>query len=168
LFEELGFYHIGPIDGHSFEHLLPVLRNVRDNQKGPVLIHVVTQKGKGYAPAEAAADKHHGVNKFDVITGAQAKAKPNAPSYTSVFAEALIQEATLDDKIVGVSAAMPNGTGLDKHAELFPTRSFDVGIAEQHAVTFAAGLAADGYKPFCALYSTFLQRGYDQLVHDVA
>ncbi|UXS38611.1 1-deoxy-D-xylulose-5-phosphate synthase [Agrobacterium tumefaciens] len=168
LFEELGFYHIGPIDGHSFDHLLPVLRNVRDNQKGPVLIHVVTQKGKGYAPAEAAADKYHGVNKFDVITGAQAKAKPNAPSYTSVFAEALIQEATLDDKIIGVTAAMPNGTGLDKMAELFPTRTFDVGIAEQHAVTFAAGLAADGYKPFCALYSTFLQRGYDQLVHDVA
>jgi 1-deoxy-D-xylulose-5-phosphate synthase len=159
LFEELGFYHIGPIDGHSFDHLLPVLRNVRDNQKGPVLIHVVTQKGKGYAPAEAAADKYHGVNKFDVITGAQAKAKPNAPSYTSVFAEALIQEATLDDKIIGVTAAMPNGTGLDKMAELFPSRTFDVGIAEQHAVTFAAGLAADGYKPFC---------GYDQLVHDVA
>ena len=145
-----------------------MLRNVRDNQKGPVLIHVVTQKGKGYAPAEAAADKYHGVNKFDVITGAQAKAKPNAPSYTSVFAEALIQEATLDDKIIGVTAAMPNGTGLDKMAELFPSRTFDVGIAEQHAVTFAAGLAADGYKPFCALYSTFLQRGYDQLVHDVA
>ena len=168
LFEELGFYHIGPIDGHSFDHLLPVLRNVRDNQKGPVLIHVVTQKGKGYAPAEAAADKYHGVNKFDVITGAQAKAKPNAPSYTSVFAEALIQEATLDDKIIGVTAAMPNGTGLDKMAELFPSRTFDVGIAEQHAVTFAAGLAADGYKPFCALYSTFLQRAYDQLIHDIS
>jgi len=168
LFEELGFYHIGPIDGHSFDHLLPVLRNVRDNQKGPVLIHVVTQKGKGYAPAEAAADKYHGVNKFDVITGTQAKAKPNAPSYTSVFAETLVQEAKLDDKIVGVTAAMPSGTGLDKLAELFPKRTFDVGIAEQHAVTFAAGLAAEGYKPFCALYSTFLQRGYDQLVHDVA
>lgn len=168
LFEELGFYHIGPIDGHSFEHLLPVLRNVRDHQQGPVLIHVVTQKGKGYAPAEAAADKYHGVNKFDVITGAQAKAKPNAPSYTNVFAEALIQEAGYDDKIIGVTAAMPSGTGLDKLAAIYPQRVFDVGIAEQHAVTFAAGLAADGFKPFCALYSTFLQRGYDQLVHDVA
>jgi 1-deoxy-D-xylulose-5-phosphate synthase len=168
MFEEMGFYHIGPIDGHSFDHLLPVLRNVRDNGKGPVLIHVVTQKGKGYAPAEAAADKYHGVNKFDVITGAQAKAKPNAPSYTAVFAEALVQEATLDEKIVGVTAAMPNGTGLDKLNDLFPSRTFDVGIAEQHAVTFAAGLAAEGYKPFCALYSTFLQRGYDQVVHDVA
>ncbi|SMC91793.1 1-deoxy-D-xylulose-5-phosphate synthase [Rhizobium sp. RU36D] len=168
MFEELGFYHIGPIDGHSFDHLLPVLRNVRDNGKGPVLIHVVTQKGKGYAPAEAAADKYHGVNKFDVITGAQAKAKPNAPAYTSVFADALVQEATHDEKIVGITAAMPSGTGLDKLAELFPKRTFDVGIAEQHAVTFAAGLAAEGYKPFCALYSTFLQRGYDQVVHDVA
>lgn len=168
MFEELGFYHIGPIDGHSFDHLLPVLRNVRDNAKGPVLIHVVTQKGKGYAPAEAAADKYHGVNKFDVITGAQAKAKPNAPAYTSVFADALVQEATHDEKIVGITAAMPSGTGLDKLAELFPKRTFDVGIAEQHAVTFAAGLAAEGYKPFCALYSTFLQRGYDQVVHDVA
>jgi 1-deoxy-D-xylulose-5-phosphate synthase len=168
MFEEMGFYHIGPIDGHSFEHLLPVLRNVRDNAKGPVLIHVVTQKGKGYAPAEAAADKYHGVNKFDVITGAQAKAKPNAPSYTNVFAEALVQEAALDDKIVGITAAMPNGTGLDKLQNLYPARTFDVGIAEQHAVTFAAGLASEGYKPFCALYSTFLQRGYDQVVHDVA
>ncbi|WP_439873117.1 1-deoxy-D-xylulose-5-phosphate synthase [Rhizobium leguminosarum] len=168
MFEEMGFHYTGPIDGHSFDHLLPVLRNVRDNGRGPVLIHVVTQKGKGYAPAEAAADKYHGVNKFDVITGAQAKAKPNAPSYTSVFAEALVQEAALDDKIVGITAAMPNGTGLDKLAEAFPSRCFDVGIAEQHAVTFAAGLAADGYKPFCALYSTFLQRAYDQLVHDVA
>jgi 1-deoxy-D-xylulose-5-phosphate synthase len=168
LFEELGFYHIGPIDGHSFDHLLPVLRNVRDNGNGPVLIHVVTQKGKGYAPAEAAADKYHGVNKFDVITGAQAKAKPNAPSYTSVFAEALIQEAELDPKIIGITAAMPNGTGLDKFAEIFPKRTFDVGIAEQHAVTFAAGLAAEGYKPFAAIYSTFLQRAYDQVVHDVA
>ena len=168
MFEEMGFYHVGPIDGHSFEHLLPVLRNVRDNGKGPILIHVVTQKGKGYAPAEAAADKYHGVNKFDVITGAQAKAKPNAPSYTAVFAEALIQEAKLDEKIVGVTAAMPNGTGLDKLNDIFPKRTFDVGIAEQHAVTFAAGLAAEGYKPFCALYSTFLQRGYDQVVHDVA
>ncbi|MBW8318199.1 MAG: 1-deoxy-D-xylulose-5-phosphate synthase, partial [Rhizobium sp.] len=163
MFEEMGFYHIGPIDGHSFEHLLPVLRNVRDNGQGPVLIHVVTQKGKGYAPAEAAADKYHGVNKFDVITGTQAKAKPNAPSYTAVFGEALVQEATLDEKIVGITAAMPSGTGLDKLAEIFPKRTFDVGIAEQHAVTFAAGLAAEGFKPFCALYSTFLQRGYDQV-----
>lgn len=168
MFEEMGFYHIGPIDGHSFEHLLPVLRNVRDNAQGPVLIHVVTQKGKGYPPAEAAADKYHGVNKFDVITGAQTKVKPNAPSYTSVFADALVQEATLDDKIVGITAAMPNGTGLDKLQEFFPKRCFDVGIAEQHAVTFAAGLAAEGYKPFAALYSTFLQRAYDQVVHDVA
>lgn len=168
MFEEMGFYHIGPIDGHSFEHLLPVLRNVRDNAHGPVLIHVVTQKGKGYAPAEAAADKYHGVNKFDVITGAQAKVKPNAPSYTNVFAEALVQEAELDDKIVGITAAMPSGTGLDKLADLYPSRCFDVGIAEQHAVTFAAGLAAEGYKPFTALYSTFLQRAFDQVVHDVA
>ena len=168
MFEEMGFYHIGPIDGHSFEHLLPVLRNVRDNAHGPVLIHVVTQKGKGYAPAEAAADKYHGVNKFDVITGAQAKVKPNAPSYTAVFAEALVQEAELDDKIVGITAAMPSGTGLDKLADAFPSRCFDVGIAEQHAVTFAAGLAAEGYKPFTALYSTFLQRAFDQVVHDVA
>ncbi|ACM25700.1 1-deoxy-D-xylulose-5-phosphate synthase [Agrobacterium sp. SHOUNA12C] len=168
MFEEMGFYHIGPIDGHSFDHLLPVLRNVRDNAQGPVLIHVVTQKGKGYAPAEAAADKYHGVNKFDVITGAQAKVKPNAPSYTSVFADALVQEATFDDKIVGITAAMPSGTGLDKLQEVFPKRCFDVGIAEQHAVTFAAGLAAEGFKPFAALYSTFLQRAYDQVVHDVA
>ncbi|WP_041169618.1 1-deoxy-D-xylulose-5-phosphate synthase [Sinorhizobium meliloti] len=168
LFEEMGFYHIGPIDGHSFDHLLPVLRNVRDNAKGPVLIHVVTQKGKGYPPAEAAADKYHGVNKFDVITGAQAKAKPNAPAYTTVFADALTQEASLDDKIVAITAAMPSGTGLDKFASVHPSRCFDVGIAEQHAVTFAAGLAAEGYKPFAALYSTFLQRAYDQVVHDVA
>jgi 1-deoxy-D-xylulose-5-phosphate synthase len=168
MFEEMGFYHIGPIDGHSFEHLLPVLRNVRDNARGPVLIHVVTQKGKGYPPAEAAVDKYHGVNKFDVVTGAQAKSKPNAPSYTSVFGDALVQEAAIDDKIVAITAAMPNGTGLDKMQEVFPSRTFDVGIAEQHAVTFAAGLAAEGYKPFCALYSTFLQRGYDQVVHDVA
>ena len=168
LFEEMGFYHIGPIDGHSFDHLLPVLRNVRDNSKGPVLIHVVTQKGKGYPPAEAAADKYHGVNTFDVITGAQAKAKPNAPAYTSVFAEALTQEAGFDDKIVAVTAAMPSGTGLDKFALAHPSRCFDVGIAEQHAVTFAAGLASEGYKPFAALYSTFLQRAYDQVVHDVA
>ena len=168
MFEELGFYHIGPIDGHSFEHLLPVLRNVRDHQQGPVLIHVVTQKGKGYAPAEAAADKYHGVNKFDVITGAQAKVKPNAPSYTAVFGETLVQEGALDDRIVAITAAMPSGTGVDKFAEAFPARTFDVGIAEQHAVTFAAGLACDGMKPFAALYSTFLQRAYDQVVHDVA
>jgi 1-deoxy-D-xylulose-5-phosphate synthase len=168
LFEELGFYHIGPIDGHSFDHLLPVLRNVRDNSTGPVLIHVVTQKGKGYAPAEAAADKYHGVNKFDVITGTQAKAKPNAPAYTSVFADALVEEARHDEKIIGITAAMPNGTGLDKLASVFPERCFDVGIAEQHGVTFAAGLAAEGFKPFAAIYSTFLQRAYDQVVHDVA
>jgi 1-deoxy-D-xylulose-5-phosphate synthase len=168
LFEELGFYHIGPIDGHSFDHLLPVLRNVRDNGNGPVLIHVVTQKGKGYAPAEAAADKYHGVNKFDVITGTQAKAKPNAPAYTSVFAEALVEEARHDEKIIGITAAMPNGTGLDKLASVFPERTFDVGIAEQHAITFAAGLASEGFKPFAAIYSTFLQRAYDQVVHDVA
>ncbi|TPW28814.1 1-deoxy-D-xylulose-5-phosphate synthase [Martelella alba] len=168
MFEELGFYHIGPIDGHSFEHLLPVLRNVRDNAHGPVLIHVVTQKGKGYGPAEAAADKCHAVSRFDVVTGHQTKVKPNAPSYTSVFAEALVQEATHDDKIVAITAAMPSGTGLDKFQNVFPKRLFDVGIAEQHAVTFAAGLATEGMKPFCALYSTFLQRGYDQVVHDVA
>jgi 1-deoxy-D-xylulose-5-phosphate synthase len=168
MFEELGFYHIGPIDGHNFEHLLPVLRNVRDNGDGPVLIHVVTQKGKGYAPAEKAADKYHGVAKFDVVTGAQAKAKPNAPSYTNVFAEALIEEAHHDDRIVAVTAAMPSGTGLDKFGEVHPTRVFDVGIAEQHAVTFAAGMATEGLKPFATIYSTFLQRGYDQVVHDVA
>ena len=168
LFEELGFFHIGPIDGHNLEHLVPVLKNVRDNGAGPVLIHVVTQKGKGYPPAEAAADKYHGVNKFDVITGAQAKAPANAPSYTKVFAQALVQEAHLDDKIVAVTAAMPSGTGLDLFGEAFPTRTFDVGIAEQHAVTFAAGLATEGYKPFCAIYSTFLQRAYDQVVHDVS
>ena len=168
MFEELGFYHIGPIDGHNLEHLLPVLRNVRDNGDGPVLIHVVTQKGKGYAPAEAASDKYHGVSKFDVVTGTQAKAKPNAPSYTAVFGEALAQEASLDDKIVAITAAMPGGTGVDKFAKVHPTRTFDVGIAEQHAVTFAAGMATEGMKPFCTIYSTFLQRGYDQVVHDVA
>ncbi|HEV2899904.1 MAG TPA: 1-deoxy-D-xylulose-5-phosphate synthase [Pseudaminobacter sp.] len=168
LFEELGFYHIGPIDGHNLEHLVPVLRNVRDNGDGPVLIHVVTQKGKGYAPAEAASDKYHGVNKFDVITGAQAKAPANAPSYTKVFAESLIQEARDDDKIVAITAAMPSGTGLDLFGEAFPSRTFDVGIAEQHAVTFAAGLATEGLRPFVAIYSTFLQRAYDQVVHDVA
>jgi len=168
LFEEMGFFHIGPIDGHNLEHLVPVLRNVRDHITGPVLIHVVTQKGKGYAPAEAAADKYHGVNKFDVISGAQAKAPANAPAYTKVFAESLIQEAKLDDRIVAITAAMPSGTGLDLFGEAFPTRTFDVGIAEQHAVTFAAGLATEGLKPFTAIYSTFLQRAYDQVVHDVA
>ena len=168
MFEELGFMHIGPIDGHNFDHLIPVLRNVRDNGKGPVLIHVVTQKGKGYPPAENAADKYHGVNKFDVITGAQSKAASNAPAYTKVFAQSLIEEAKLDDRIVTVTAAMPTGTGLDLFGEVFPTRTFDVGIAEQHAVTFAAGMATEGLKPFVAIYSTFLQRAYDQVVHDVA
>ena len=168
LFEEMGFYNIGPIDGHNLEHLIPVLRNVRDNGDGPVLIHVVTQKGKGYPPAEASADKYHGVNKFDVITGAQAKAPANAPSYTKVFAESLIQEAREDSRIVAITAAMPSGTGLDLFGEAFPQRVFDVGIAEQHAVTFAAGLATEGYKPFATIYSTFLQRAYDQVVHDVA
>lgn len=168
LFEELGFYYVGPIDGHNLDHLLPVLKNVRDTQKGPVLIHVVTQKGKGYAPAEAAADKYHGVNKFDVITGKQAKPPANAPSYTKIFGTSLIEEARLDDKIVAITAAMPTGTGLDLFGEVFPQRTFDVGIAEQHAVTFAAGLASEGFKPFCAIYSTFLQRGYDQVVHDVS
>ena len=168
LFEELGFYYVGPIDGHNLEHLLPILKNVRDLRGGPVLVHVVTKKGKGYAPAEAAADKYHGVNAFDVITGAQAKPKANAPAYTRVFADALIDEASRDPKIVAVSAAMPNGTGLDRFGDAYPDRVFDVGIAEQHAVTFAAGLATEGFKPFCAIYSTFLQRGYDQIVHDVA
>ncbi|BCP52551.1 1-deoxy-D-xylulose-5-phosphate synthase [Kaistia sp. 32K] len=168
LFEELGFYYVGPIDGHNLDHLLPILRNLRDAPEGPILLHVVTQKGKGYAPAEAAPDKYHGVNRFDVITGKQAKSTPNAPSYTRVFAEALVKEAEADDKIVAVTAAMPAGTGLDLFGQAFPKRTFDVGIAEQHAVTFAAGLATEGYKPFCAIYSTFLQRGYDQIVHDVA
>ncbi|GLS32731.1 1-deoxy-D-xylulose-5-phosphate synthase [Mesorhizobium albiziae] len=168
MFEELGFYYVGPIDGHNLEHLLPVLKNVRDTIDGPVLIHVVTQKGKGYGPAEASADKYHGVNKFDVITGAQAKAPANAPSYTKVFADSLIQEARHDEKIVAITAAMPSGTGLDLFGEAFPERTFDVGIAEQHAVTFAAGLATEGYRPFAAIYSTFLQRAYDQVVHDVA
>ncbi|MBZ9934775.1 1-deoxy-D-xylulose-5-phosphate synthase [Mesorhizobium sp. BR1-1-16] len=168
LFEELGFYYVGPIDGHNLDHLLPVLRNLRDAPDGPILLHVVTQKGKGYAPAEAAADKYHGVNRFDVITGKQAKATPNAPSYTRVFAESLIKEAERDEKVVAITAAMPSGTGLDLFGQAFPTRTFDVGIAEQHAVTFAAGLASEGFKPFCAIYSTFLQRGYDQIVHDVA
>ncbi len=169
LFEELGFYYVGPIDGHNLDHLLPVLKNVRDaDVGGPVLVHVVTQKGKGYAPAEAAEDKYHGVNKFDVVTGTQVKPKANAPSYTKVFGESLVKEGEKDDRIVAITAAMPTGTGVDLFQQAFPGRSFDVGIAEQHAVTFAAGLAAEGYKPFCAIYSTFLQRGYDQVVHDVA
>jgi len=168
LFEELGFYYVGPIDGHNLDHLIPVLENVRDAAEGPCLVHVVTQKGKGYAPAEAAADKYHGVQKFDVITGAQAKAPPGPPSYTNVFAQALIAEAQRDPAVCAITAAMPSGTGLDKFAQAFPERTFDVGIAEQHAVTFAAGLAAQGMRPFCAIYSTFLQRAYDQVVHDVA
>jgi 1-deoxy-D-xylulose-5-phosphate synthase len=168
LFEELGFYYVGPIDGHNLDHLLPVLRNVRDSQTGPILVHVVTQKGKGYAPAEASADKYHGVVKFDPVTGQQAKAPANAPSYTAVFGNALIKAAREDEKIVAVTAAMPSGTGIDAFGKEFPARTFDVGIAEQHAVTFAAGLATEGYKPFCAIYSTFLQRAYDQVVHDVA
>ncbi|MCB1494571.1 MAG: 1-deoxy-D-xylulose-5-phosphate synthase [Bauldia sp.] len=168
LFEELGFYYVGPIDGHNLDHLLPVLQNVRSMRNGPVLVHVVTKKGKGYAPAEASADKYHGVAKFDVVTGKQAKSTANVPAYTKVFANALIREAEADDKIVAVTAAMPGGTGLDLFAERFPGRCFDVGIAEQHAVTFAAGLATEGYKPFAAIYSTFLQRAYDQVVHDVA
>ena len=168
LFEELGFYYVGPIDGHNLDHLLPLLKNVRDAGIGPILVHVVTQKGKGYAPAENSADKYHGVVSFDVVTGAQAKAKANAPAYTKVFAESLAKEARRDDRIVAITAAMPSGTGLDAFAKEFPARTFDVGIAEQHAVTFAAGLATEGYKPFCAIYSTFLQRAYDQVVHDVA
>jgi 1-deoxy-D-xylulose-5-phosphate synthase len=169
LFEELGFYYVGPIDGHNLDHLLPVLQNLRDVRgSGPVLVHVVTQKGRGYAPAEASADKLHAVGRFDVITGTQDKAKSNAPTYTKVFADALIREAERDPKILAVTAAMPSGTGLDAFGMRFPDRTFDVGIAEQHAVTFAAGLATEGYRPFCAIYSTFLQRGYDQLVHDVA
>ncbi len=169
LFEELGFYYVGPIDGHDLTHLVPILENIRDAAEGPCLVHVVTKKGKGYAPAEAAADKYHGVVKFDVVTGKQHKPAPGGPpSYTSVFAKALIAEARRDESIVAITAAMPSGTGLDKFAEAFPERCFDVGIAEQHAVTFAAGLAAQGMRPFCAIYSTFLQRGYDQVVHDVA
>ena len=169
LFEELGFYYVGPIDGHNLDHLLPVLKNLRDDAvPGPVLLHVVTEKGHGYKPAEESADKYHGVSKFDVVTGKQHKAIANAPSYTSVFAKALIAEAKDDDKIVAITAAMPGGTGVDKFSESFPDRSFDVGIAEQHGVTFAAGMATEGYKPFCAIYSTFLQRAYDQVVHDVA
>ncbi|WP_010544237.1 1-deoxy-D-xylulose-5-phosphate synthase [Sphingomonas elodea] len=168
LFEELGFYYVGPIDGHNLEHLIPVLENVRDAEQGPILVHVVTKKGKGYAPAEKAADKYHGVQKFDVITGAQAKAPPGPPAYTKVFADALLAEAERDATVCAITAAMPSGTGLDKFQAMFPERTFDVGIAEQHAVTFAAGLAAQGMRPFCAIYSTFLQRAYDQVVHDVA
>ncbi|MBK6297022.1 MAG: 1-deoxy-D-xylulose-5-phosphate synthase [Sphingomonadales bacterium] len=168
LFEELGFYYVGPIDGHNLDHLIPVLENVRDAAEGPCLIHVVTKKGHGYAPAEAAADKYHGVQKFDVVTGVQAKSPAGPPSYTNVFAQALIAEAQRDEKIVAITAAMPSGTGLDKFQQAFPGRTFDVGIAEQHAVTFAAGLAAQGMRPFATIYSTFLQRAYDQVVHDVA
>ncbi|GGJ30936.1 1-deoxy-D-xylulose-5-phosphate synthase [Neoroseomonas lacus] len=169
LFEELGFYYVGPVDGHNLDHLLPILRNLRDtDHAGPILLHVVTQKGKGYAPAEAAADKYHGVQKFNVITGEQAKAPPGPPSYTKVFANALITEAEADDRIVAINAAMPSGTGMDAFAKRFPKRCFDVGIAEQHAVTFAAGMATEGMRPFCAIYSTFLQRAYDQVMHDVA
>ncbi|MSO91363.1 MAG: 1-deoxy-D-xylulose-5-phosphate synthase [Acetobacteraceae bacterium] len=169
LFEELGFYYVGPIDGHNLDHLLPVLRNVREaDERGPILLHVITRKGKGYPPAEESADKYHGVGKFNVITGELAKSAPGPPSYTKVFSDALISEATRDSKIVAITAAMPSGTGLDRFAAKFPDRYFDVGIAEQHAVTFAAGMATEGLKPFCAIYSTFLQRGYDQVVHDVA
>jgi 1-deoxy-D-xylulose-5-phosphate synthase len=169
LFEELGFYYVGPIDGHNIDHLLPVLKNIRDDHEpGPILLHVVTQKGHGYGPAERSADKYHGVVKFDVVTGKQHKPKANAPSYTGVFAKALVAEAKMDEKIVAITAAMPDGTGLDKFALAYPDRIFDVGIAEQHGVTFAAGLATEGYRPFCAIYSTFLQRAYDQVVHDVA
>ena len=166
-FEELGFYYVGPVDGHDLDALIPVLENVKKMKDGPVLIHVVTQKGKGYAPAENSADKYHGVSKFNVVTGEQSKSIPNAPSYTHVFGSQLVKQAEMDDKIVGITAAMPGGTGMNIFGKTFPDRMFDVGIAEQHAVTFAAGLAADGFKPFCAIYSTFLQRGYDQVVHDV-
>src|SRR6266700_2404863 len=168
LFEELGFYYVGPIDGHNLDHLLPVLKNVRDAETGPILLHVVTQKGKGYPPAETSSDKYHGVVKFDIATGAQAKTKTNAPQYTKVYAQSLIKEARKDSRIVAITAAMPSGTGLDLFGKEFPERTFDVGIAEQHAVTFAAGLAAEGFKPFATIYSTFLQRAYDQVVHDVA
>lgn len=169
MFEELGIYYVGPIDGHNLDHLLPVLRNVHNEKKsGPVLIHVVTHKGHGYAPAEAAADKYHGVVKFDVVTGSQQKSAPGAPSYTKVFGDALVEEAARDEKVVAITAAMPSGTGVDIFEKNFPERTFDVGIAEQHAVTFAAGMATEGYKPFVAIYSTFLQRAYDQVVHDVA
>jgi 1-deoxy-D-xylulose-5-phosphate synthase len=168
LFEEMGFFYVGPLDGHNLDHLLPVLQNVRDSETGPILVHVVTQKGKGYPPAETSADKYHGVVKFDVATGAQTKSKSHAPVYTKVFAESLIKEARKDDKIVAITGAMPSGTGLDLFEKEFPNRMFDVGIAEQHAVTFAAGMATEGFKPFATIYSTFLQRAYDQVVHDVA
>jgi 1-deoxy-D-xylulose-5-phosphate synthase len=168
MFEELGFFYVGPIDGHNVDDLIDVFNNIRDAQSGPILVHVVTKKGKGYEPAETSADKYHGVSKLNVITGAQAKAPSNAPSYTAVFAESLIDEARRDERIVAITAAMPSGTGLDKFAEIFPSRIYDVGIAEQHAVTFAAGLASEGMKPFAAIYSTFLQRAYDQVIHDVA
>ncbi len=168
LFEELGFYYVGPIDGHNMDHLVPVLENVRDMKEGPVLVHVVTRKGAGYAPAEEAADKYHGVAKFDVVSGKQKKGTPNAPAYQKVFAKALIKEAETDDRIIGVTAAMPSGTSLDMFADAYPDRCYDVGIAEQHAVTFAAGMAGDGMRPFAAIYSTFLQRAYDSVVHDVA
>ena len=168
LFDELGFFYVGPIDGHNIDHLLPVLKNVRDMKNGPILVHVVTQKGKGYAPAEQSADKYHGVVKFDVATGAQVKSKPAAPAYQKVYGESLIKEARKDDKIIAITAAMPSGTGIDLFQKEFPNRTFDVGIAEQHGVTFAAGLATEGYKPFATIYSTFLQRAYDQVVHDVA
>jgi 1-deoxy-D-xylulose-5-phosphate synthase len=168
LFEELGFIHIGPVDGHNLDYLVPILENVKNFPDGPILIHVITQKGKGYAPAETAPDNYHGVARFDINTGQQVKPTANAPSFTKIFANSLIKEARKDDMIVGVTAAMPSGTGLDLFAKEFPSRMFDVGIAEQHAVTFAAGMAAEGVKPFCAIYSTFLQRGYDQIVHDVA
>jgi 1-deoxy-D-xylulose-5-phosphate synthase len=168
LFDELGFYYVGPVDGHDVNALVEVLENVRDAEEGPMLVHVVTNKGKGYAPAENSADKYHGVVKFDVVSGVQAKAAPGAPSYTGVFATAMLGEMARDDKVVAITAAMPSGTGLDKVQDAFPDRTFDVGIAEQHAVTFAAGMAAQGYRPFCAIYSTFLQRAYDQVVHDVA
>ena len=168
LFEEMGFFYVGPIDGHNLDHLIPVLENVRDTENGPILVHVVTQKGKGYPPAEASSDKYHGVSKFNVLTGEQKQGAAGPPSYTKVFAEALIKEAERDEKILAITAAMPAGTGLDLFAKRFPKRCFDVGIAEQHGVTFAAGLAAEGFKPFAAIYSTFLQRAYDQVVHDVA
>ena len=169
MFEELGFYYVGPIDGHDLNALLPILRNVKDSKQGPILIHVITEKGKGYAPAEAAVDKLHAVSKFNVVTGEQAKAPPNKkPSYTKIFGQSLVEEAERDDKIVGITAAMPGGTGIDIFGESFPERTYDVGMAEQHAVTFAAGMASEGYKPFCAIYSTFLQRAYDQVVHDVS
>ncbi|MEO1399437.1 MAG: 1-deoxy-D-xylulose-5-phosphate synthase, partial [Pseudomonadota bacterium] len=168
MFEELGFFYVGPIDGHNLNALLPILRNVRDSEQGPILVHVVTEKGKGYAPAEGAVDKLHAVSRFNVVTGEQSKSIPNAPSYTKVFGQSLVEEAERDEKVVGITAAMPGGTGIDIFQNAFPERTYDVGIAEQHAVTFAAGMASEGYKPFCAIYSTFLQRGYDQLVHDVS